>query len=198
MDDNPCARVVRPKEPRGRVRFLDEDERHRLLTACQASRKRRLYPFVVLALCTGARRGELLGLRWYDVDLDRGVAIVHHSKNGDRRGLAITGLAAQVLEQWRTCRRTGCDLVFHNRHGKPTFPRHAWMEALAAAEVGDFRFHDLRHSFASYLAMSGATLAELAEAMGHKTLAMVKRYAHLTEGHTKRVIARMNRQFLSA
>ena len=198
MDDNPCAKVVRPKEPRGRVRFLDEDERRRLLAACQASRKRRLYPLVVLALFTGARRGELLNLKWQDVDLDRGVAIVHHSKNGERRALAITGLAAEVLRDWSRVRRIDSDHVFHNRHGQPTFPRHGWVEALAQAEIEDFRFHDVRHTFASYLAMTGATLAELAEAMGHKTLAMVKRYAHLTEGHTASVVARMTERFLAS
>ena len=69
--------------------------------------------------------------------------------------------------------------------------------ALKAAEIDDFRFHDLRHTAASYLAMSGATLAEIAEVLGHKTLMMVKRYAHLTEQHTSAVVARMNERFLS-
>ncbi len=196
MDDNPCARVVRPKEPRARMRFLDDQERQRLLTVCETSRKRRLHPLVVLAVSTGARQGELLSLKWQDVGLDRGVAIVHHSKNGERRALAITGLADQVLREWSAVRRIDCDLVFHNRHGKPLFPKYAWADALAEAEIEDFRFHDLRHTFVSYLAMSGATLAELAEALGHKTLAMVKRYAHLTEGHTAGVVARMNQRFL--
>jgi len=69
--------------------------------------------------------------------------------------------------------------------------RTPWENALKAAEITDFRWHDLRHSFASELAMSGATLAEIAEAMGHKTLAMVKRYSHLTEGHISKVVERM-------
>ena len=64
------------------------------------------------------------------------------------------------------------------------------------AEIDDFRFHDLRHSAASYLAMSGATLAEIEEVLGHKTLQMVKRYSHLTEQHTSKVVARMNERFL--
>jgi integrase len=63
--------------------------------------------------------------------------------------------------------------------------------------LSDLRFHDLRHTAASYLAMSGATLAEIAEVLGHKTLAMVKRYAHLTEQHTSSVVARMNERFLA-
>ena len=119
--------------------------------------------------------------------LDPGMAIIHHSKNGDHRALAITGLAAEVMRQWSKVRRIDCDLVFPSRRGKPG--------------IEDFRFHDLRHTFASYLAMSGATLAELAElaeALGHRTLAMVKRYAHLTEGHTMNVIARMTERFMAA
>jgi integrase len=68
--------------------------------------------------------------------------------------------------------------------------------SLKEARVAGFRFHDIRHTFASYLAMSGATLAELAEALGHKTLAMVKRYAHLSEEHTSAVVGRYVEKFL--
>ena len=70
--------------------------------------------------------------------------------------------------------------------------REAWEYAVKRAGIADFRFHDLRHTFASYLAMNGATL-EIAEVLGHKTLAMVKRYAHLSEAHTRGVVERMNR-----
>jgi integrase len=70
------------------------------------------------------------------------------------------------------------------------------MNALAVAEIEGFRFHDLRHTAASYLAMSGATLAEIAEILGHKTLSMVKRYAHLTEGHTSEVVKRMTEKYI--
>ncbi len=198
MDDNPCAKVVRPTEPRGRVRCLDDDERTRLLTACEDSEEHRLYPLVVMALCTGARKGELVSLRWQDVDVDRGLAIIHHTKNGERRALAITGLAAEVMRTWHRSRRLDSGLVFPSHRGKIVFPQRAWEAARDAADIEDFRFHDLRHTFASYLAMSGATLAELAEALGHKTLAMVKRYAHLTEGHTANVIARMTERFMVA
>lgn len=196
LDDNPCTKVLRPSDPRGRVRCLDEDERSRLLDACQESTAAELYPLVVTALCTGARRGELMRLTWRDVDLDRGVAVLHQTKNGERRSLAVTGMARQVLTQ----RREGMkeDHVFSSRNGSMTFPKYAWKAALDRAGIDDFRFHDLRHSFASYLAMSGATLAELAEAMGHKTLSMVKRYAHLTEGHTANVVARMTERFMAA
>ena len=198
MEDNPCRKVVLPPQPRGRVRFLDEEEKHRLLATCKASSDARLYPLVVLALCTGARRGELLSLTWKDIDLDRDVAVIHHSKNGERRALVLSGLAKQILSERVRLRRVGSDLVFSRRtHGAP-FPYYAWDRARETAGIEDFRFHDLRHTFASYLAMSGATLAELAEALGHKTLSMVKRYAHLTEGHTMNVVSRMTERFMAA
>jgi integrase len=197
LGENPTQRVRPSKEPRGRVRFLSEEERDRLLAACQTSYDRRLFPFVVVALGTGARRGELLQLRWRDIDLSRGTAVVHHTKNNERRTLVLSGRALEVLRGLSAVRRIGTDDVFAAPHGVATFPRDAWEKALRDAGIADFHFHDVRHTFASYLAMSGATLAELAEALGHKTLAMVKRYAHLTEQHTSGVVTRMTQRFLA-
>ena len=195
LEHNPARKVRKLREPRGRVRFLSDEERDRLLEACQESEDPRLYPLVVLALSTGARQGELLGLRWPDVDLARKVAVLHDTKNRERRALPIEGLAFEVLREMSRVRRLDSDHLFAGGPlGKPIFPRKPWERALQAAQIDDFRFHDLRHSAASYLAMSGATLAEIAEILGHKTLAMVKRYSHLTEQHTSKVVARMNRR----
>ena len=148
---------------------------------------------VVLALATGARRGELLRLRWPDVDLKRGTLTFQETKNGERRAVPLTG---QALAYEPTCEGTALDtaLVFPDATGKrPLGIREAFEGAVERAGIVDFRFHDLRHTFASYLAMNGATLAEIAEVLGHKTLAMVKRYAHLSEAHTRGVVERMNR-----
>jgi integrase len=87
-------------------------------------------------------------------------------------------------------------LVFANPQGKPTFPRKPWARALVEAEIQDFTFHDLRHSFASYAAMSGASLPELAALLGHRSLSMVARYAHLAEQHQEAVASRMAAKFL--
>jgi integrase len=198
LDENPAERVRAPREPRGRVRYLSEEERDRLLRACRASQNPTLYALAVIAVSTGARLGELLQLQWRDVDLQRGLATVHHTKNGERRSLSLRGIASEVLQELARVRRIDNDSVFCGRRGKVDFPRRAWLAALAEAKLEDFRFHDLRHTCASYLAMSGATLAEIAEVLGHKTLAMVKRYAHLTEQHTSSVVERMNAKFLAA
>lgn len=195
MKSNPVHGVRKPADSRGHVRFLDDGERDRLFAACRDSADARLYPLVLTALYTGARRNELMRLRWADVDMDRQMATLHETKNGDRRALVFTGPAAEALRQWSQVRRIDTDLVFPSPTGKAVFPERAWKAALAAAGITDFRFHDLRHTFASYLAMTGATLAELAEALGHRSLGQVKRYAHLTEGHTRSVLDRMSSRF---
>jgi integrase len=198
MEDNPCKRVSKPSEPRGRVRFLTDEERQRLLGVCTASASRYLSLVVLIALSTGFRKGEILRLQWPDVDLTRGRLISHETKNSARRTVPLTGPALEQMRQHARVRRIDTQLVFPNTHGtKPLDIRTAWETALKQANVPDFRFHDLRHSAASYLAMSGASLAEIAEILGHKTLAMVKRYAHLTEAHTAGVVARMNAKFLA-
>lgn len=194
MEDNPCRKVTRGKESPGRVRFLSDEERDRLLTACRASSNPDLYPAVVLSLATGARRMEILGLRWPQVDLARGVITLLETKNGERRALPMSDHVRELLRDRAKIRRIDSDLVFPGR--PPTRPaqlRHAWESALQAAGIADFHWHDLRHSAASYLAMNGASLQEIAAVLGHKTLAMVKRYAHLSEQHTAGVVNRMNR-----
>ena len=194
VEDNPFAKVTRPKEPRGRVRFLSDDERERLLAECKASSNSDLYPAVVLALSTGARRMEIMALHWHQVDLQRGIITLHETKNGERRILPLAGHALELMRDRAKVRRIDTDLVFPSPQ-KPQNPidlRAPWEAALARAEIEDFRWHDLRHSAASYLAMNGATLAEIAEVLGHKTLQMVRRYAHLSEAHTAKVVAAMN------
>jgi integrase len=193
-EENPVRKITKPRERRGRVRYLSDAERHQLLEACQQSRNPYLYIVVMLALATGARRGELLGLRWPDVDLQRGTLTFHETKNGERRAVPLTGQALALMQQHAKVRRLDTALVFPNATGgTPLKIRDAFENAVERAGIADFRFHDLRHTFASYLAMNGATLAEIAEVLGHKTLAMVKRYAHLSEAHTRTVVERMNR-----
>lgn len=200
VESNPVRRVERFPESRGRTRFLDTDERDRLLEACAHSSSRHLYGAVAVALGTGGRHGEVLGLRWRDVDLRAGEAAVtfRDTKNGETRTVALEGLAWDALRQAHSLRRLDTDLVFPSRKGdRPASIRNAFDRAVEVAGLEDFRFHDLRHTFASYLAMSGATLAEIADALGHKTLAMVKRYTHLSQQHARSVVQRMHRKFLA-
>ena len=190
--ENPLRDIRKLREPRGRVRFLTEEERDALLVECKAHSET-LHTLVVMALSTGARKGELLGLRWPDVDMKRGMLTFHQTKNGERRAAPLTGLAHRLLAKHAKVRRLDTVLLFPGLNGRPLVIDKMFREAAARAGIKDFRFHDLRHTAASALAMNGATIAEIAEVLGHKTLQMVKRYTHLTEGHTRDVVGRMNK-----
>jgi len=195
VEDNPLRKTTKPKEPRGRVRFLSDEERVRLLQACKVSPCRALHPIVMLALSTGMRANEILSLTWDRVDLERGTALLEQTKNGERRVVPLVGPALELLKTRAQARRLDTPLVFPGPR-KPQQPiqiRGSWVKALEQAEIADFRFHDLRHSAASYLLMAGASPGELAEVLGHKTLQMVKRYSHLSESHARGVVERMNR-----
>ena len=197
LEDNPLLKVSKPNEPRGRVRFLSDDERDRLLAACRESPNPWLYTAVVVALSTGMRKGELMGLTWADVNLNSGRIVLHQTKNGERRVVPLAGPALHLLREHGKVGRLDTELLFPGaRKDSPIDLRAPWETALKKAGIEDFRWHDLRHSTASYLAMGGASLAEIAEVLGHKTLQMVKRYAHLSEAHTQAVMERMTARFL--
>jgi integrase len=196
LQDHPMRKIAKLTEPRGRVRFLDDGERKRLLEACQEVDGDKLYLLVVLALSTGARHGELINLCWDNVDLKRQVIVLHDTKNKERRVLPLAHHALELITDVQKKRDKATPLVFPMPGDikEPWESRYLWLQALEKAKIKDFRFHDLRHSAASYLAMNGASLAEIAEVLGHKTLAMVKRYSHLSEAHTAKVVERMNQK----
>jgi integrase len=193
LESNPIARVSKLKEPRGRVRFLSDEERTALLEQCTKSENPYLHTVVVLALSTGARKMEIMSLKWVDVDFQRKSIVLHETKNNERRVLPLQGYALELMQKLAQHKKAHSDFVFPSEKGdQPVDIRRAWEYAVEKTDIKDFKFHDLRHSAASYLAMNGASLAEIAEVLGHKTLQMVKRYAHLSEAHTSAVVARMN------
>lgn len=204
IDRNPVSDISRKKESRGRTRFLSDDERTALLDACAKSEWAPLHALVLLAITTGARRGELTSLQWADVDLKTGRALVRETKNGEQRTLPLAGKALEALRALKLNNSKRSAYVFptptvtlNPKTGKPEldapyeyFDGH-WYTALQAAGIKNFRFHDLRHTTASILAEQGCSLLEIADVLGHKTLAMVKRYSHLVIDHKAKVIERM-------
>jgi len=185
IERNPCERVNRSKENPGRVRFLSDEELPRLLDACRPNPD--LYLAVLLSLTTGARQSEIMGLRWGQIDFVRSVITLKHgtTKNKDARSLPLVGEAFTLLQQRARVRSLHDDRVFPptSENAQYRDVREGWVRALQAANVKDFRWHDLRHTAASYLAMSGVSLVEIAKVLGHRTLAMVARYAHLSDEH---------------
>lgn len=181
-----------------RTRFLSEDERAKLLDACKASDNDYIFTIVVFALSTGARKGEILGLTLGDVDLNRATAVFRDTKNGDTRSTPLARHLRELLVEQVARAEALYDALPVKPNTRWLFPRAdglepidirtAWEGARDMAGLVDFRFHDLRHSTASYLAMKGASLVEIAEVLGHRTLQMVRRYAHLSESHVKGLV----------
>lgn len=197
--ESPTKHVEKHTESRGRVRYLSKDERERLLEACQASAWPRLYLLVLMALTTGARRGELLRLRWKDIDLERGEAIIGEdadteTKNGDARALILLPQVAAELARFAPKDAAKSDaLVFRSRlrPSQPYATAEAFRDAMKTAGLKNFRFHDCRHTAASYMAQQGASLLEIADTLGHRQLRMVQRYAHLNTDSRRRLMTRV-------
>jgi len=188
---NPVLEVEALPEDNARIRFLSPDERERLLVACRASSCAKLYLLVLAALTTGARRGELLGLRFGDLDLAAGTAFVKRTKNGQPRVLPLTPAVVLLIRALGA--KPAEQLVFSSRYdpNRRLLFETAWRTALRQASIADFRFHDLRHSCASYLAQSGASLLEIADVLGHKSLDVTKRYSHLTVDTKRALVQRV-------
>jgi integrase len=189
---NPCREIAGLPEKNARTRFLSPDERERLLAVARLSECTRLYLFVLMALTTGARRGELLGLRYADLDLEQATATLHTSKNGRPRVLPLT--AAVVAEIRRLGRPVSpAALLFAGRHrtDRPMAFDTAWHTALQQARIENFRVHDLRHSAASYCAQAGASLLEIADLLGHQSLDVTRRYSHLVIDNKRRLVDRV-------
>lgn len=188
LERSPMDAVAKRKEPAGRVRYLGDTEREALLKA--ASGHADLYLFIVLALSTGARKSEILTLEWRQVDMARRVIYLEHTKNGERRTLPLVGPALVLLQERAKVRRLSSPLLFpsHRDARKPIDLGKPWRDAISAANIENFRIHDLRHSCASYLAMAGVNMGTIAEILGHKSLQMTRRYAHLSTEHLAGVL----------
>ena len=193
LPDNPMRDVSKLKEPRGRVRYLSDDERERLLQACAESDNHNLLTIVILALSTGMRKNEIMTLTWGDVDLERQLITLEETKNNERRSVPLVGKAHQLVKTLAKECKGPSELLFPGKNpSSPIEIKRAWHSALRRSGIENFRFHDLRHTAASYLAMNGASLPEISEVLGHKTYDMVKRYAHLSKPHMASVVERMN------
>ena len=208
LNDSPMRQVEKPEENNKRKRFLTKPELDRLLKACKRSESRDLYLAVLLSITTGARQGELLGLRWADLDLRKGVLSLRvESETENKGGIRSLPIAEQAIPMLRARKaaalralrrrrregRIGSLLVFPSITDptKPVRLRTAWVTAMDRAGIENFRWHDLRHSAASFLAKDGASLLEIGAVLGHKSANTTNRYAHLVEDHTHDLVRGM-------
>lgn len=202
IEENPMLKVSKFKENKNRVRFLSQIEQQNLLGVCKECSEL-LYLIVVLALSTGARYGELIKLCWDNIkffDAEQEVTLYFlDTKNGENRSVTIDNLGYKLLKQHSKVRHINSNYIFARTDGlKPIELKRQWEKALKISGITDFRFHDLRHTTASNLAMNGVTQLEIADVLGHKTLQMVKRYAHLSQNHSKKVLKSLNSEQFKA
>lgn len=184
---NPTRGIKLFKEPPGRVRYLDNEEVDRLISECSWP----LRSIVVIALNTGMRKGEILSIKWSDIDFKNRILQVRETKNNERRIVTINNTLYQELSS--IPRHINSLYVFYNKDGKPFKDvRKSFATALKRAKISDFRFHDLRHTFASHLAMSGVSLKTIQQLLGHKDFSMTMRYAHLSEEYMQNAVQKLD------
>ena len=182
--DNPVKAVKFFKEESGRLRFLEKFEIAKLLENCNSYLK----SIVILALNTGMRRGEIYNLQWQDLDFTHGLIHLLKTKNNEKREIPMNALVRGTLLNLE--RDPGIPYVFYNEEeGKPYYDlRKSFFTACKKSGITNFRFHDLRHTFASQLVMAGVDLNTVRELLGHKSLEMTLRYSHLSQGHKERAV----------
>lgn len=203
------SRVSKPKVNNARQRYLTDDEHTRLLAAAKVSANRYLHTILITAISTGMRYSEIMNLRWrnitFDDQADLGLIMLETTKNGEPRGVPLVTqacVAIKTLHKEHAKKHRGHvkpdALLFPSEDdaNKPVEIRKAWETTLGRAGIENFRFHDLRHTAASFLAMDGATAPEIAEILGHKSLQMVKRYSHLNKAHIAKVMTRVSQSRL--
>ena len=172
------------REPNGRLRYLEIAEIQRLIANCSD----KLRPIVILAVNSGLRLGEILGLRWKEnIDFQREIIRITNTKNGEVKALPMNATVNQTLMRVR--RNPDSPYVFCGKDGRPYQDiRKSFYTALKKSRIINFRFHDLRHTFASQLLMSGSDINTARELLGHKDLRMTLRYSHLSPDHKKRAV----------
>jgi len=172
------------QENNRRLRYLSKEECQELISSCDVHLK----PIVITALNTGMRKGEILNLKWDRVDLKHGFILLDVTKNGERREIPINDTLRQTLTG--LTRRLDVPYVFFDPKTGERYldVKRSFKTALRRSKIQDFKFHDLRHTFASHLVMAGVDLTTIKELLGHKTLTMTLRYSHLAPSHKVKAV----------
>jgi integrase len=175
------------KEPPGRLRYLTREEMGLLVEACSPH----LRPIVVTALNTGMRKSEILGLKWQDIDFGAKTITIHQTKNNEPRVIPMNQTLYDELHQLPRGLHT--PYVFCHENGERYDEvKRSFTSACRKAGIMDFRFHDLRHTFASHLVMNGINLKTVQYLLGHKDIRMTLRYAHLSGEHLQAAVGTLD------
>jgi integrase len=209
IDQNPFSRFqksIMEPEDNGRVRYLEQDEIRALLNVAPPY----LRNIVKAALLTGLRKGDLLGLKWEDVDLEKGILCFSEQKKRGKKGVKV--LNSDMIDLLMSIRKGKSEYIFNgpipqekgeknyvalpDPDGRPLKDcQRSFRTALRKAGIENFRFHDLRHSSASLLAQKGVSLQVIQKHLGHSNVSMTMRYSHLNDSALKEGIEKLNGLF---
>ena len=189
LTENPCGTVKLFKENNQRLRYLEQEDMKKLLE----SSKGYLHAIVVTALFTGMRKSEILGLKWKDCDFNRGLIRLIRTKNNETRTLPMNDKVKSALIA--VPKHPESPYIFCKKNGEPFGNvRKSFDKLLKVCKIDGFRFHDLRHTYASQLVMNGVDLNTVRELLGHKSLQMTLRYSHLSPDHKRRAVDILSRR----
>ena len=192
ITSNPVKQVEFYKEPRIRIKYLTEEQIQSLLSHCAGTLKM----IVKTALLTGMRKEEILGLKWGDIDFTNNLIILDKTKNDEIREIPISPELRDLF--WNMSSGKSADSpVFTKLDGtRYADIRTPYQTALRKAGIDNFRFHDLRHTFASQMVMAGVDILTVKELLGHKDISMTLRYAHLAPKHKADAIMRLTNKIV--
>jgi integrase len=190
LQENPCLQVTKPEASPGRIRYLSKKEIHLLAEECKKSQNPDLFLIFLIAVTTGARKSEILGLKGEDLDIENRLLLLSDTKNGSNRTLPMSDQVYQMLKARVVNRGT---LLFPSKKNpsRPQCIRTAWEAAVKKAGIVEFTFHGIRHTTGSYLTMRGHSTREVGEILGHKSMQTTKRYSHLANAHKRTLVNHM-------
>lgn len=188
VKDNPMNKIKLWKEPSGRVRYLSDEEFDRLLSECPDWLK----SIITVARHTGLRKENILSLTWSQVDLFRRLITIDHTKNNERLSIPLNETLLILFKQLSRVRHINSPYVFSKPDGSRYRFINEFRKAVKRTGITDFKFHDLRHCFASALVQKGVDLYQVQKLLGHKSNAMTQRYAHLSPEHLREAVNKLD------
>jgi integrase len=190
IERNPMSDIDKPQKPKGVVRFLSDEEKEILIKACK-DHSLKAFVFVMIALFAGGRYAEILTLQVENIDFENSMLHFTDTKNKEPRGVPVYEKITQIIKNYLDENNIKSGYIFLNKRQKLTYMKGQLEGIIEKTGIENFRIHDLRHTYASWLAQNGATLLEIAELMGHKNLNQVQIYAHLTIKTTAKLVRKM-------
>lgn len=193
---NPMSKIDTVPKPEGRKRFLSIEELSLYLSACK-NHSQMIYLFVLIALATGGRYSEVQHLKIENIDYDNQRVYYLDTKNKTSRGVYLELDILNLLKQYCSENNIESGYIFKGKRGNAlAFIRGTLYQIIKDIGLQDFTVHDMRHTFASYSAMNGATLLDIAELLGQKSLSVARRYSHLTQKHTDTVVKKVVKKII--